>query len=289
MSNELPSKSVKPVARDGRYYDWLEYDIGKNDLNGHPIESIHARSDEFIIYFCKTPLSDLYYECTDPLLEKTGLPNATLAKVNRLLPDIESERRTVLEFVADAFEMWLCGQYPESQKILDEIVAELANSRETRGRLNYQAAALTWAGVVWVLFFIHQAPAINQAFPALGQWLLAAALGATGGFFSVCLNLASIKVDVNQSLRFLWFAGATRAGVALLAAVACLLAIQGKIILGLAGAGDAVDYTDLKMIPKPIFFFLFLAGFSETFIPNVLRDSEKNVAVSGGKTAIPTT
>lgn len=71
----------------------------------------------------------------------------------------------------------------------------------------------------------------------------------------------------------------TRTIVAIIAAIACLLAIRAKIILGLTADGQKVTLEGLTMVEM---FFCFLAGFSETFIPNVLRDAEKNAPMDSG-------
>ena len=279
-------KRTPAVAGDGKTYNWLDYERLEKDCNGHVIDSIHARCADFVIYFCRegdTPqgASDLYYECTDKLLETMASANAALAKVNRMLPEEEKKRREILEFVADAFEMRLCGQKEESEKILSDIVTQLQVSKETRGRLWYQSATLVTALGVWALYFLLPAFADGANLTQVKPWILAAALGATGGFFSVCLNLGSIQVNANQSLLPLFFGGATRAAVALIAAIACLLAVQGKIILGLVGDVSNPE-TAGEIIRPAVMFFLFLAGFSETFIPNVLRDAEKNTPTSDG-------
>ena len=283
-ADEHPSDEKLQFASDGNYYDWLKYRRGQPDINGHVIDSIHARCPDFVIYFCKdNGLSDLYYECTDKLLETTAVANACLAQINRLVSDEEKKRRETLECVADAFEMLLCGQKEESEAVLKDTVTQLEVWHETVGRLYYQSAALFAAILVWILYLSNNAA--GPFLRLLDPWLLAAALGATGGFFSVCLNLDKIKVNVNQSLKTLYYAGATRAAVALIAAVACLLAVRGKIILGLAAMASAD--TAAKVIPDAVLFFLFLAGFSETFITNVLRDSEQNAAAGEKKTPPP--
>ena len=284
--HESLEKRPPVAAGDGKFYDWLAYERLEKDCNGHVIDSIHARCADFVIYFCRegdTPqgASDLYYECTEDLLKMMASANAALAKVNRMLPDEEKKRREILEFVADAFEMRLCGQKDESDKILTDIVTQLQVSKETRGRLWYQSATLVTAIGVWALYFLLPAFADGANLTQVKPWILAAALGATGGFFSVCLNLGSIQVNANQSLLPLFFGGATRAAVALIAAIACLLAVQGKIILGLVGDVSNPE-TAGEIIRPAVMFFLFLAGFSETFIPNVLRDAEKNTPTSDG-------
>jgi hypothetical protein len=283
------AKQISAVASGPpRKYPWADYKPGEKDVNGNKIDSIHARCDEFVIYFCKDDgTSDLYFECTEELLATTESPSAQLAKINRLVTENERKRRKTLECVADAFEMWLCGQHNESLQILKDIVAQLEMWRTTKGRMYYQFSALVAPVLLWIIYIVivgfsysdKGLSSLTFIFDAL-PWLLAAALGATGGFFSVCLNLPKITVNMNQEIKDLLSAGGTRAAIALIAAVACLLAFRGKIILGLAE--PAAPLAEDIILSAPVMFFLFLAGFSETFIPNVLRDAEKNHSGGNG-------
>lgn len=252
---------------------WAKYEPGQNDNSGNKIQDILARCPEFVIYFCEeTPgYFDLYYECTEELLNDMGIPDEALAKINRLLPDNLDERKEILELVADAFEMWLCGHKDKGKAILDDIVDQLKTTREGQGRLCYQSATMWVTGFFWLFYLcLHGTGWIP---PGWEPWMLAAALGSLGGAFSVCLNLGKITVNVNQSSKFLISAGGTRAIIAIIAAIACLLAIRAKIILGLAADGERTTPAALTMVEM---FFCFLAGFSETFVPNVLRDAEQN-------------
>src|SRR2546426_7090871 len=99
-------------------------------------------------------------------------------------------------------------------------------------------------------------------------WILAAALAMAGGLFSVCLSIGSLEVNVNQQKRFLLCAGATRSIVALLAGIGLLLAMRSKMFAGITYkdsepllAGEALGIAEM--------FFCFLAGFSESFVPNI--------------------
>ena len=99
-------------------------------------------------------------------------------------------------------------------------------------------------------------------------WILAAALAILGGLFSVCLNLGSLEVNVNQQKWFLLIAGATRSIVAFLAGIGLLLAMRSKMFAGIAYQdGKPPDGTALQIAEM---FFCFLAGFSESFVPNIL-------------------
>ena len=253
-------------------YYWSDYEAGKPDGAGHTIHSILAKCPDYVIYFCEESQPgrfSLYYECTDMLLESMGIPDAALAKINRLLPEKLDERTEILELVADAFEMWLCNSRVQSQAILDDIVSQLKTTREGQGRLLYQGAAMALAGFIWIFYLCLHG---TQMMPTNWEiWVLAAALGSAGGVLSVCINLGKISVNVNQSSKFLASAGRTRAIVAIIGGMALLLAMRAKMILDV----DPSQNTGVESLTMFEMFFCFLAGFSETFVANVLRDAEK--------------
>src|ERR1043166_3768514 len=70
--------------------------------------------------------------------------------------------------------------------------------------------------------------------------------------------------------------GMTRAAVALLAGIALLLAMRSKIFAGITYPADKVP---LIGDPLPIveMFFCFLAGFSESFVPNILSKTAEHL------------
>ena len=103
-------------------------------------------------------------------------------------------------------------------------------------------------------------------------WILAAALAMLGGLFSVCLNLGSLEVNVNQDWWFLGIAGMTRSIIAFLARIALLLAMRSKMFAGIVYPEDELpSVVDRLQIAE--MFFCFLAGFSESFVPNILSKS----------------
>lgn len=282
---------------------WKQYEKAKPDVNGRIIHSIHSRSDEYIIYFCKTnedgsdpadnilddaakingplgtrasrkpPVSNLYYECSPKLLETTADANAQLAIINRLVSDSEHNRREVLELAADAFEMLFLNQKKESLGILSDITQQLTMRRQVKGQLNYLAAVIGGAVLVWAWYGILVYFITDNSMEPL--WLLAGALASTGGILSVCLNLSSIKIDINQSTFFVSCSGGARFVIALLSGIVCYLAIGGRIILGFIGdEPTATEINSMDYATPIMLFFFLLSGFSETFIPNVLKDAE---------------
>ena len=226
----------------------------------------------------------MFYETEHGINLYLGNLDAALARINRLLPDIPTIKNSpqyrnqlsTLELAAGACEMVFCGETTEAMEILDGIRDKLQTTEEGKRRLTYQLGAVLITVLV-VAFY-----ALNVYSDPTGHgkpWILAACLAMAGGVFSVCLNLGSLEVNVNQQILFLLGAGATRSVIAILAGVGLLLAMRAKMFAGIVYDGP------LPVVGDPLtcaeMFFCFLAGFSESFVPNILRDSEKNTPGKG--------
>jgi hypothetical protein len=281
--------------------DWHSYRTGEGDKAGRKIEKVYALDDRYIIYFADHIYSEdkvgceLFYETTPELAKDLGNADAALAGINRLLDDVQTKGSheynfnfSTLELAADAFEMFFCGEKTEALEILKGIHDKLQAKEEGQRRLTYQLGALLIAALVWSLYlWLH-----GRSLPAeWDPWILAAALAIAGGLFSVCLNVGSLEVNVNQQPGFLLSAGATRAVVAFLAGIGLLLAMRSKMF-----AGITYEDSKLPLIGEPLtiaeMFFCFLAGFSEAFVPNILsKDADAksaNAKPAADKVAAPT-
>jgi hypothetical protein len=273
----MPTESDGNIPKPGTANpDWHTYRTGGFDKAGRPIEKVYALDDDYVIYFSDC---ELFYETTPGLVRDLGSTNAALARINRLLPDNPKSKDSdayrnkfsTLELVADACEMVFCGEMSEGLEILRGIQEKLQTTEEGKRRLMYQLGTVSITVLLWVVYLATWG---LNLLPAPGNpWMLAAVLAAAGGVFSVCLNLGTLEVSVNQQKWFLLSAGTTRSLVALLAGIGLLLAMRSKMFAGIAYVGKPPGVMDPLTITE--MFFCFLAGFSETFVPNILRDSQK--------------
>jgi len=250
--------------------NWHEYRAGSGDKAGRKITRIYAADQDYVIYFLEC---DLYYETSPEIEHDLGTADAALARINRLLdanPPKNSreydENCSILELAADALEMFFCGEKAEATEILNGLCDKLKAKEEGQRRLFYQLGTFAITVLVWVayLFWLGKGWFTHGWEP----WFLGAALAMAGGLFSVCLSIGSLEVNVNQEKLFLLFAGGTRAIVALLAGAGVLLAMRSKIFAGITYSKDPPNIGEALITAE--MFFCFLAGFSETFVPNIL-------------------
>ena len=232
--NSITSPAPEPSVE--AQPDWRKYRSGQGDKAGRQITRVYAADDDYVIYFLG---SDLFYETAPELEKDLASADAALARINRLLdanPPKNSreykENVSILELAADALEMFFCGEKPEALEILNSLRDKLQAKEEAQRRLSYQLGAFSITGLFWFFYLLF----LCLGWIHLGwePWILAAALAMAGGLFSVCLNIGSLEVNVNQQKMFLFFAGATRSIVALLAGAGLLLAMRSKMFGSLA-------------------------------------------------------
>lgn len=272
-----PEESVKANP------DWQTYRAGEGDRAGRKITKVYAVGDGYVLYFIGC---ELYYETSPALAKDLGPADSALARINRLLDSNPQNPReydiniSTLELAADAFEMFFCGERTEALDILNSIREKLQAKEEGQRRLFYEAGTVLFTVVVWVLYLLLQSKGViplwlqskvyipEKWYP----WILAAALAMLGGLFSVCLNLGTLEVNVNQQKLFLGIAGATRSIIAFLAGIALLLAMRSKVFAGIVYEKDKMPSVDSALQIAEM-FFCFLAGFSESLVPNILSKS----------------
>lgn len=263
--NKTPAPAESITANP----NWRTYRAGEGDRAGRTITKVYAVADNYVIYFIGC---ELYYETTTPGKDLASA-DAALARINRLLDANPSPGTreyeinvSTLELAGDAFEMFFSGERTEALEILSSLRDKLQAKEEGQRRLNYQLGTFLITLASWILYLLLL---FMDLIPAKWEpWILAAVLAMAGGLFSVCATIGSLEVNVNQKHFFLFIAGTTRAVVALLAGVGLLLAMRSKMFAGITYKSDPPDVADALKAAE--MFFCFLAGFSESFVPNIL-------------------
>jgi hypothetical protein len=86
--------------------------------------------------------------------------------------------------------------------------------------------------------------------------------GAIGGFLSVSIGLHKLRIDPDTDWKINAVAGASRIVIAIIGSIFVYLAIVSKLVLGNLSLADS---------EAGLYAISLAAGFSETFVPNILR------------------
>ena len=89
-----------------------------------------------------------------------------------------------------------------------------------------------------------------------------ASCGALGGFLSVSIGIRKLEIDPDADWRINGIAGASRIVIAMIGSIFVYFAIVSGLVLGNLSIEDS---------NAGVFAISVAAGFSESFVPNILR------------------
>jgi hypothetical protein len=195
---------------------------------------------------------------------------------NAAIDKAESERAAVelAGSLAEAFE----SEDPTKVKIdsLKNTEARLLNIVKSSYRKNYVKGTL-WAFLVvaavlgLIMYYfpneVKTPPETwNHINPVeVGKYAAYCLFGAMGALLSVAMGIRNIDFDVNLRGWEHFFSGLTRISIGIFAGIIIGLAVQSKFL----------NPSFNSETSAPVLYFLaFIAGFSESMVPNLLRRGE---------------
>lgn len=274
---------------------------GGLDPAGDEIDKVYVLTEKFAVY---SVAGDgrvrhyLYGSYADAKTMREGLSPivstmATIADVifglrgshvdpARADPDWRALAERSREIQACATRLAFEGQAEAGQLLLSDFKAQVERRRDSRNRMHYIAANVVALAVILLAWwaanryglpdFLHRV--LIEAIPVgTGAFrpIDVLALGALGAFFSVSAGVNAVSVNHALTLWEMIYTGFVRIPIGVLGAVVAVMLIKGGWILGTV-RDDYLMWT--------VLLFGFLAGFSEFFVPNALKQVEASTTVS---------
>jgi len=204
---------------------------------------------------------------------EASLAIAQYGEFNRCLTP--AERRIFNPRAAQAYKVLLDGDYTTGAKIFSSTIRGVEQSLKRRSRRAYLAGGLGVTAAILVSLgalykFSHLSPT------GLRIWL-SLLLASMGGFMSMSMGIKNISVDHRERYSANAFVGCLRIVIALISGTVAYLLVESKIVF--AFLGDQTDGYGFLVVP-------FMAGFVESFVPNVLK--QMDTKHSGNANADPT-
>ncbi|HEY2068150.1 MAG TPA: hypothetical protein VGG48_01245 [Rhizomicrobium sp.] len=255
----LPTAAeLRERTQSGADLPHASYRVGGVDRHGRLIEVIYSHYPHYIVYVTGGALQ---IEGNTTELDGNPQVSALLSRAINLCPNVMRVKRQTFAQLAVAVDQCMASHPAEALASVTRVIAQLSDRARSAARLHYVWSGAIAVTVLW-LIFLACLP-FRPADDAL-LWLQVIAFGGTGALFSVILNQQTIPIDVDDTALVHWTAGASRVLVGMIAGTACYLAIKSRVALNFAESSD--HYTEL--------FFCFLSGFSESFVPNLLKGQE---------------
>ena len=250
---------------------------GQIDSAGYVVHDVYTQTDEFVI-FSSSPTGSIaglhvLIETKDPDDRK---PINNFNKVKGELDKLKaiSSRANDPSYssrIAHALAVAIYGDPEQAIQILTEIESDINRAYFERvvGKLVYMTGAfivaIAFSAASIYLYIVQPSDIVNDR-PVLYEIILTGGLATLGGLISVSRNLN--KLDIDKGLGYLpyFFYGIERNIYSIIGAVFIYMLIKSNLLFGFVA--------DLENHIYGVMAIGFLAGFSETLVPNALAKLE---------------
>lgn len=254
--------------------------VGGKDRDGYIIEEVYSRSDEYVIYevesddIAKSIVTHIYTKTPE---DKTGIV-ANYNKVRAKFAEVKGflykagKESCVKVRIAQIISNALHGNTDEANKEFDDLMREIDEDyRDLFDRKLYflttTMALCILNIVVAYLTYLYFGKTWWSQFPHVTRCIYVATSGSIGAIISIFYRVKELSFEKGIESAMYFAYGAERIIVAMFAAVIVYFAIQADIV-----------FSFLNKLPFPVYGYVFagcLAGFSESFVPNLLIKFEE--------------
>ena len=238
--------------------------IGDKDDSGENISGVYYKTEEWIVY--STSTSPVKWASSNPAITKS---------LADLVPDLSElalradagfrNNKGVRGEIARAVVLHGMGNAEGAKNTLKAIERRFTRITTLSGRLQYAAGSFMVVLALAIALAILLLVASNSGQKEFMSLFLTAVCGSLGGFLSVMLNLNKLTIDRDAPARLNIILGMSRILIAVIGAILVYLLVKANIVLGTIAQSTS---------PFAILAIGVVSGFSETLIPNLLRQVE---------------
>jgi hypothetical protein len=288
MADQPPPSNDKEIRNPPK--------IGEKDQSGAEIKNIYSSTRQFVIYEASDQIRCLLpddFDVAKGLRQRITELGGLRASIEDLRSDpslsqTEKTRaaRETAWALAQALEDEIKPPLQEPKDILTHVDARLRSLIKSHYRKRYCLANLLAFGVIEIILIAVAifAGTGNDGVPR--RYAIYGCFGGLGALLSVITGIRSIDIDIDLKRWEHIFAGATRILIGVVGAVVIGLALDSRFINpmfgdsgGSAASSPEAGSLDARLALKLI--LSFIAGFSESLVPNLLHRGEQTVQGSG--------
>ena len=255
-----------------------QYVTGGIDIGGNKIEKIYSRGDEYVIYeVSNLPPHESMLVYIDSINEDDM---SMIARYHLAKESFDSFISHCYKYncssiykkrAATVMSAVMLGINTEPKKSFDTINNDIKYDYDNTvtGRNLYQFGAITLSIIIIflaMLTYLNRESDFIKSNHFISIVLYAASFASMGGFISVSLKIRALHTDRELKKRTYFFYGAERILFSVIAGVLVYFMLKGNIIFGFLNTNSDISFS--------LYVVCALSGFSETLIPNTLRNLE---------------
>jgi hypothetical protein len=280
--------------------------IGDKDPTGAVVQWVYTQTDLYSIYRADEQVRYVLpddYAAAKTLRHRIAPLGGLRASIEDLCSEqtidhAERERaaRELAWALSDAFETEGDNASDQAKQVLMRVDERLRSLVMSHYRKKYVFANATSFVIVEALLILTAVFLESSIFGSIAHGAMLASyakfgmLGALGAFLSVIAGVKSITCDIKLRAWEHVFSGATRIMVGVIGAWAIALALDSALVdpsfgHGADPSGQGKTPTSVReggLEPRTAMYLIlsFIAGFSESLVPSILRRGEDAVAPS---------
>lgn len=241
-----------------------KYMVGDTDDKASVITRIYIKNANHIIYEINDS-GDIGMMMADPSIYPWKAISSHTARISTLLRS-RKEKKAFLSNMAKAYHDFFSGNSSSAVALLQTIERDIIKHKQVAGKLNYLITGLILVVNICVLVMVFSFVPVMQAYHEWKMMFYMAAFGSFGGFLSISFRINKLKLDLEGGSLFPRLTAISRIFIAILSSFIVMAVIRSNLIFGVMNdpANPYIYYT-----------LAVLAGFSESFIPNILHQIEK--------------
>ena len=262
--------------------------INGSDHLGYVIKHILAKGDEYVIYEIEsTSPNESIRVYIDTIKEVDFEP---VNNLNKIKPKFDEFMAIFFKLnchpsykkrASTAVSIAINGDISGSEELFDQIINDISKEHHEmiQGRIAYMngAFALSLLFIILTIYvYLTRTDQIIQQNIQFFKFLYISAFASLGGFLSISIKLNELIVEKSFSVLSYFLTGAGRIVIAVIGGIFVYLLIMSNLAFGFLGENKNYFYGVLAMC--------FLAGFSETLVPNSLKNLENASNQQGKKT-----
>lgn len=238
-----------------------EYNEG-DTYKGEEITTLYAAKSDYLIYEGDNSGEITIATDSNEIMKLCSHISPRISIITEYLVNAKDKKKFV-DHIGLAYTEVIEGNIETAEDICDKLINRIESYKNNIGKFYYLLSCLGMVVLVIIIgYFINLFKLINEVSACYFTMVYA----AIGGFLSEAKDLKKIQIDSSDFGYFQFFYGISRILIAMFSGLIVYIVIKSKLIF------PELEYQENNYV---IYLFAVVAGFSETWIPNLLKKIDR--------------
>lgn len=244
-----------------------------DELSGEIIRTIYCSSNNYIVYATKKNKNAIYYKANSLEPKSLSQINSILVEINGLSKRIKKSQRYNSE-IAHAYAECFEKNQSAAINILENLKILMNKDFIHQAKINYILCNLI---LIVLNTLISLSLYYTKSFVSYGpfiEYFTIATFGSYGGFLSTIFKINNLNFEEEGNKNLLFYLAISRVFISMVSSIIIYVLIKSNLLLCIFNKEGNVYV---------FYMFAIVAGFSESFIPDILKKIQNSTDETKGK------